>query len=74
MTKISKEQFKSENGDKIVVMPSCSNCEFNMGGICAGGHNSLYKYGDTIINPNLSCECWGIDLCSFIEQEELNGR
>lgn len=39
----------------------CSNCEFNLGGICAGS-GSVYKYGEKIIDDTQYCDCWGASL------------
>ena len=44
-----------------IVKKECSNCEFNLGGICAGS-GSVYKYGEKIIDDTQYCDCWGASL------------
>ena len=53
-----------------IMKKECSNCEFNLGGICAGS-GSVYKYGEKIIDDTQYCDCWGASL-GYYEEETKN--
>ena len=44
----------------------CKTCEFNFNGTCAE-YNSLYGYGNKIIDNTTYCDCWAAGIEYFTD-------
>lgn len=75
------KKMKANPGDKT-LSPTCDNCEFNMGNVCAGSGDRTDGKGDIYGMPidetkkmfPDGCSDFGISFSAFEIQEKMNGR